>query len=291
MAEARIIDNATRPAGDELLDSLAWASDVRIATAFASDSGVSAIAPYLENVLSSGGEVGVVYGLDFRITTPGALAEFARLANVYRRMSHGAYSDWSLSLGQAFHPKMYICTSEKGSAKVMVGSSNLTRAGLWKNVEANTIVTGDAADPAIVDARDVFSRIAQAPTLFVPDAAYIEAYREVYARASALPLTSEPPSEIASDYQKIKELEANLPNSSIDGVGWATDILSCVRIMQQSGREFTLTGFMQQFEDGLRLRHPKNNRIRHKVRQQFQMLRDREVLTFVDNRGRYRVID
>ncbi|MDE2764931.1 MAG: phospholipase D-like domain-containing protein [Chloroflexota bacterium] len=291
MAETRIIDNATRPAGEELLASLARASDVRIATAFASESGITRIAPSLEKILDNGGEVGVVYGLDFHITTPGALEEFTKLATAYLGMSHCAYSDWGLALRHTFHPKIYICTSETGNAQVMVGSSNLTRAGLWDNVEANTIVTGHTADPVIADARDIFSRIAQAPTLFVPDAEYIEAYRAVHIRMSMLPLTPEPPEEIASDYERIKQLEFQLPATAIDGIGWTTDVLSCVRTMQQDGREFTLTEFRQRFEEGLRLRHPKNRHVNAKIRQQFQVLRKRKVLAFLDNRGRYRVID
>ena len=251
MAETRIIDNATRPAGDELLASLAWASDVRIATAFAKGSGVSRIIDPLERVLAKGGEVHVVYGLDFHITDPEAMERFTRLAEEYSEVTHYTYSKWGLALNHVFHPKLYICADWNGKHTVMVGSSNLTHAGLWDNVETNTVVTGTVDDPAIADARSVFNRISEAPTLFVPDLGYIEAYREVYKRAASVPLTSEPPPELASAYEEIKRLEEQLPSVDVGaGSGWAADILSCVRVLQQETQnsEFTLTEFTQRFE-------------------------------------------
>ncbi len=292
MAEIRIIDNATRPAGDELLASLAWASDVRIATAFAKGSGVSRIIDPLAQILAKGGEVHVVYGLDFHITDPEAMEEFTRLAEEYSEVSHYTYSKWGLALNHAFHPKLYICADRTGSAQVMVGSSNLTRAGLWDNVETNTVVTGASDELAVVDARNVFNRISEAPTLFVPDMEYIEAYREVYERAALVPLTSEPPAELASAYEEIKRLEERLPGVDIGtGSGWAADILSCVRALQQETQtsEFTLREFTERFEHELRSRYPNNRHIDAKIRQQLQVLRDKNILVFLGG-GRYRTI-
>ena len=292
MVETRIIDNATRPAGDELLASLAWASDVRIATAFAKGSGVSRIVGPLAQVLARGGEVHVVYGLDFHITDPEAMEGFTRLAEEYSEVSHYTYSKWGLALNHAFHPKLYICTDGIGNAHVMVGSSNLTHAGLWDNVETNAVVTGALDEPAIVDARNVFNRISEAPTLFVPDMEYIGAYREVYARAASVPLTSEPPAELTSAYEELKRLEEQLPSVGIGtGHGWASDILSCVRVLQRETRssDFTLREFTQRFEQELGSRYPKNRHIDAKIRQQLQVLRDKHVLAFLGG-GRYRTI-
>ena len=112
MAEIRIIDNATRPAGDELLASLEQASDIRIATAFATGAGVSRLIDPVKRVLSDGGALQVVYGLDFRITNPEAMSAFRSLADEYPdSVKHYAYLKWDLPISQTFHPKLYICTT------------------------------------------------------------------------------------------------------------------------------------------------------------------------------------
>ena len=290
MAQARIIDNATRPAGDELLASLEWACDVRIATAHAAESGVSRIIEPLARLLSKGGEARVVYGLDFRSTDPEALEELTALADCYPGVTHYAYSDWRLPFSHAFHPNIYICADGVGSACAIVGSSSLTRFGLWDNTEANAVVTGAVDEPVIADALSVFNRIAASPALFVPDAEYAERYRDIYRKANALPLTSEPPAELAAAYEKLKRLEAQLPSGAIAGQGWAAEVLLCTQVLHREKGEFTLADFTQRFGERLARLHPQNRHVDAKIRQQFQLLRDRGALAFLGG-GRYRMID
>ncbi len=291
MAETRIIDNATRPAGDELLDSLAWASDVRIATAFAKRSGIARVREALVRLLSKGGAVRVVYGLDFHITDPEAIEQFIEIAEAYPGATHYAYSDWRLSLSHTFHPKLYICTDISGKAHVITGSSNLTYAGLSENIEVNAVVTGDVSECVIVDALRAFDRIAEKPTLFVPNTEYVERYREMCHKARSFPLAQRPPAKLASAYREIKQAEAQLRPRVLSGGVWTADVLSCVRELQQEKAEFNLDEFMERFGRRLEVLHPKNRFVRDKVRQQLQLLRHRNVVAFLDNRGRYRVID
>ncbi len=74
--------------------------------------------------------------------------------------------------------------------------------------------------------------------------------------------------------------------------GWAADVLSCIRVLEREtqAQEFTLDDFCQRFEAELASRHIGNMNIRPKIRQQMQVLRDGDVLSFVDNKGRYRLI-
>ncbi len=205
MAEIRIIDNASRPAGDELRESLEWASHVRIATAFAKGSGVSRLLDSFRRVLSDGGELRVVYGLDFHITDPQAIEQFRRLADDYpSTVIHRAYSEWGLALSQAFHPKLYICTGATGDAQVLTGSSNLTQGGLWDNFEVNTVITGTSDDPVILHAYSIFDRAFTHEHCFVPTQEYVDAYRELYRRAAAVPLTASPPERLMAAYEELK---------------------------------------------------------------------------------------
>ncbi len=70
----------------------------------------------------------------------------------------------------------------------------------------------------------------------------------------------------------------------LDARGWILDILNCLN--QIKSREFTLEQIYC-FSDCLQLRHPNNHHIREKIRQQFQVLRDKGIIEF-NGRGLYR---
>lgn len=66
---------------------------------------------------------------------------------------------------------------------------------------------------------------------------------------------------------------------------WLLDVMY---IVGKIGRQFTL-GEIYIFEDYFKSRHPNNNNIRAKIRQQLQILRDQNFLRFI-SRGKYEVI-
>ena len=74
--------------------------------------------------------------------------------------------------------------------------------------------------------------------------------------------------------------------------GWAADVHSCIRKLQQrSGADqFTLQEFYTESRDRLTDLHPENLNIDAKIRQQLQVLRDGGLLRFL-GRGRYFIID
>lgn len=67
--------------------------------------------------------------------------------------------------------------------------------------------------------------------------------------------------------------------------GWLADVLAMVRKLEKE--TFTLSD-VYGFEGELSKLHPKNKHIRPKIRQQLQVLRDHDVIEFLD-RGRYRI--
>lgn len=83
---------------------------------------------------------------------------------------------------------------------------------------------------------------------------------------------------------KYRKLEG-LRTPSMDSRGWLLDVLQCV---DRLGDEFTLTE-MYSFTNVLRLKHPENNNIQPKIRQQLQFLRDKGFLEFTQ-RGHYKKI-
>lgn len=76
---------------------------------------------------------------------------------------------------------------------------------------------------------------------------------------------------------------SRLAVNNIQSRSWLIDILHCVnRIPTQ---QFTLAD-MYAFVDELALKHPQNNNIKPKIRQQLQFLRNKGIIAFLGN-GRY----
>jgi type II restriction enzyme len=70
---------------------------------------------------------------------------------------------------------------------------------------------------------------------------------------------------------------------NIEAKGWLLDVLVCVERIKK--KEFSLDE-VYGFEAYLQAKHPSNNNIKAKIRQQLQFLRDKNVLEFV-GRGQY----
>ena len=68
--------------------------------------------------------------------------------------------------------------------------------------------------------------------------------------------------------------------------GWLLDMLKCIELLDK--KEFSLDE-MYCFEIILKIKHPQNNNIRAKIRQQLQILRDYGYLSFT-NRGKYKLL-
>ena len=75
-----------------------------------------------------------------------------------------------------------------------------------------------------------------------------------------------------------------LRKNSLSSRGWTIEILNCIDRIE--GSEFTLED-MYRFEDDLKNIFVKNNHIKEKIRQQLQILRDKEIIEF-KGRGKYR---
>lgn len=68
--------------------------------------------------------------------------------------------------------------------------------------------------------------------------------------------------------------------------GWILDIFNC--LSRIDSREFVLDD-MYKFAEELQKIHPENHHVKDKIRQQLQLLRDKDIIEFI-GRGRYRKI-
>lgn len=77
-----------------------------------------------------------------------------------------------------------------------------------------------------------------------------------------------------------------LETADIDARGWIFDVLNCVNLID--AEEFTLNN-VYAYEEALHKKHPGNNNVKPKIRQQLQELRDRGFIEFL-GKGLYRKI-
>lgn len=89
--------------------------------------------------------------------------------------------------------------------------------------------------------------------------------------------------EVLSKWRKTLFLREEKEESA---KGWLLDIMQCVEKVGKS--DFSLEDIYR-FERELAMLHPENNHVKDKIRQQLQVLRDKDYLEFV-SRGKYRLI-
>lgn len=94
--------------------------------------------------------------------------------------------------------------------------------------------------------------------------------------------------EIADKATVIEKMNRGktLEITDISARGWLMDILNCMNVLPNP--VFCLND-MYAFEKMLRQKHPQNNNVKPKIRQQLQLLRDKGFVEFLGN-GKYRKI-
>jgi type II restriction enzyme len=88
--------------------------------------------------------------------------------------------------------------------------------------------------------------------------------------------------KILDNWNKTSFLKESINSKS---KGWLLDIIKCIDKLNKNN--FNLSDIYQ-FEKYLKSKHPENNNIQAKIRQQLQFLRDKEYLKF-ESRGKYKL--
>ena len=192
------IDNERAPLGEFLRAELRGSYEFMAASAFLNSGGLRLIADELRDILESEGRVSIVHGADFTIADPPAIRTLVNMKTRYPQMSYRVHCDWALTHSQKFHTKLYIARKDRRNYCAVIGSSNLTLGGLRGNTEANAVMRGDGSDSPIRDCLRIYDAILASPSLVEPNAEFADKYAELYRRAEKLPLSDEPPPDIAS---------------------------------------------------------------------------------------------
>jgi HKD family nuclease len=128
------------------LNSETW-TKLDIAVAWVRASGIAHLAPAISDFLKRGSELSLIVGIDFDNTTKEGLDSLLALEKFGSVSTYVHYNE----SGTVFHPKLYLFRNLE-RAKLIVGSNNLTEAGLFQNTEAGLEFDVDLPHPVVTSA-------------------------------------------------------------------------------------------------------------------------------------------
>jgi hypothetical protein len=136
--------------GKALADDLAsgqW-QRAEMAVAWVRRSGTRHLETSFRKFLRDGGNAQVTVGVDIENTSHEGLSDLLSLESDGAIEIHIHHNEAEV----VFHPKVYLLRNDS-SARLIVGSNNLTEAGLFLNTEAGLQIDAPVDDPVICDAR------------------------------------------------------------------------------------------------------------------------------------------
>lgn len=128
------------------LESGEW-QRAEMAVAWVRRSGTKHVAAPLTKFLRAGGLAQVTVGVDIENTSHEGLSDLLALQSEGTIETYIHHNEASV----VFHPKVYLLRNAK-KARLIVGSNNLTEAGLFLNTEAGLQLDAPVADQTIKDA-------------------------------------------------------------------------------------------------------------------------------------------
>jgi len=125
---------------------------IEIAVAWVRRSGTKHVKPCLSNFLSAGGIAKFTVGIDIENTSKEGIEDLLELQDIGDSESYIYHNEANAT----FHPKVYLLQNET-RARLIVGSNNITEAGLYVNTEAGLQLNAASNDPLIVEVREALA--------------------------------------------------------------------------------------------------------------------------------------
>jgi HKD family nuclease len=131
----------------EALEEGPW-TRLDAAVAWARRSGTRHLLPSLTAFLQRGGAARFAIGIDIENTSSEGLADLLSLEEVGNAETYIHHNEAEVT----YHPKLYLLSNEAHGC-LMVGSNNITEAGLFTNTEASVRFEEAITEPVFVQAR------------------------------------------------------------------------------------------------------------------------------------------
>lgn len=148
----KLLTNTESQVRQAVTEGIAWCNEFRAATAFLTDGGYYMLSEDILRLVSRGGKIRIIVGLENAFTDYNAILEFATLVGDCRcKMFKSSLENQETS----FHPKIYIF-SRSHEKRAILGSSNLTRGGMTTNIEANMYFDESRFNTSVVKQIDSF---------------------------------------------------------------------------------------------------------------------------------------
>ncbi|MFP7254858.1 phospholipase D family protein [Terribacillus goriensis] len=135
------LNEHSRPVGDVLIESFQDDRYSRFfsSVAFVTEGGVNRILEAYDNFSSTNEKSSVMFvGVDQKGTPKDAL-------DLLLSLGHEVYVYHNTNSNVIYHPKLYLFEGDE-HFRVIIGSSNLTVTGLFRNVETSILIEFDAGD-------------------------------------------------------------------------------------------------------------------------------------------------
>jgi len=123
------------------------------AVAWVRRSGTQHVLPALTAFLSAGGAARFTVGVDIENTSREGLEDLLSLALAGMAETFVYHNE---DAAATFHPKVYLFTTDN-RARLIIGSNNLTQAGLFTNTEAGLLIDAGNDEQVILDARSALA--------------------------------------------------------------------------------------------------------------------------------------
>jgi len=263
--EIKFIDNQETRLSAVLGPELKSSLDTRLAVAFVSSSGLALLEEPISEALANGGQIEILVGLDFTTTEAKALWQLNTWAK-----ENKTFNFYCLPLGgpTIYHPKMYLI-SNLIHGSIVVGSSNLTAAGLLRNAEANIFIKDNAKSEVFTDAQASYVRLKFDGRRIV-DEEFLSAY-EAKSRDYISSERRQQAKQLKALFSALQKDFATLPKPTPthkDLVGWLKLVYEVLPEGEFSNED------VYRNADYFESYYPDNRNIRAKTRQQLQYLRD-----------------
>jgi superfamily II DNA or RNA helicase/diadenosine tetraphosphate (Ap4A) HIT family hydrolase len=152
--DLQLITGGDDPLYDHLIQHISDARKIDIAVSFVMDSGMSMIAPRLQDFLHRDGKLRLLTTDYMDVTDPSALHKLNDLSG---NSTTYVYE----SKGRSFHPKSWIVELRDGSGIAMVGSSNLSKSALTSGIEWNFRFHSPGRQDGWLEAKTAFEELLQ----------------------------------------------------------------------------------------------------------------------------------